>query len=237
MMGSAESDTQAEDDEKPQHEVCITQPYWIGQYEVTNAEYDRFIEAGGYSTRAYWSAEGWNWKSSRVKPNDYDGFTDPNQPRVGISWYEAEAFATWAGGRFPTEAEWEYAARGPSSPLYPWGNNYKPGYANVNESNISGAYLQKTAPVGNYPNGLSWVNAYDMAGNVWEWCTDWFDNRYYDQMVQYDPAGPTNGSYRLLRGGSWSFNPRNARTAYRFWNYPLNVNLSWGVRVVVVSIS
>lgn len=205
---------------------------------MTNVEYQRFIDAGGYNTRNYWSVDGWTEKGTRSKPRDYSGFTEPNQPRVGVTWYEAEAFAKWAGGRLPTEAEWEYAARGPNSPIYPWGDEYEVGYANVDESQIGGAHLKKPMSVGSYPSEVSWVGAYDMAGNVWEWCADWYwydGSGGYDASQRDDPTGAPDGDGHVMRGGSWDYPPRFARAAYREWNVPHDEDDDLGIRLVIVS--
>ncbi len=218
LMGSDPGqDANAQADEMPQHQVCITQGYWIDQYEVTNAAYQQFIGDGGYRNRAYWSADGWQWLTSKqfTAPQDFDFFNSPEQPRVGVSWYEAEAYARWRGGRLPTEAEWEYAARGPDSRLYPWGNAYQNGYANIDESDIGGQKVGRSAAVGSYENGKSWINAYDLIGNVWEWVNDWYDANYYQQRIKDDPPGPTTGTNRVLRGGSYFNDQLCARAACR----------------------
>src|SRR5690606_37691166 len=111
-------------DEPPIHEQCFDAPFWIDRYEVTNAEYARFIAAGGYDNPDYWTEAGWAWRQAfdMIGPLDSDGFTGSDQPRIGVSWYEAIAYANWRGARLPTEREWEYAARGPDNPMYPWGD-------------------------------------------------------------------------------------------------------------------
>jgi iron(II)-dependent oxidoreductase len=231
-IASIEDDTA---DEVPEHDVCITQPFWIGQYEVTNAEYQQFVDADGYTTREYWSDAGWGWRRTRTQPVDHLGSSwEPNHPRVGITFYEAEAFAAWAGGRLPTEAEWEYAAKGAyTTTMYPWGKEYVLGYANVDESYIDGEYLGHVAPVGSYPNNLSWANAYDMAGNVWKWCADWYQDDYYELYILNDPHGPASGIQRILRGGSWSTIPVKGRTANRTYAYPDVEHDIYGVRIVI----
>ncbi len=187
-------------DQQPMHEVCLTKSFWISKVEVTNASYRRFVIAGGYQTRNYWTAEGWAWKGSRTGPqNCGNDFGASTQPRVCISWYEAQAFAAWWGGRLPTEAEWEYAARGPQGSIYPWGNYFVDSRV-VFQGNSGG----KPALVGSLPAGKSWVGALDMGGNVWEWVRDWYDEDYYKLSPKNDPQGGTTGAKRVMRGGAWN---------------------------------
>lgn len=217
--------------EQPPHQVCITKGYWIDAYEVTNAAYQQFIDAGGYTTRDYWSEAGWSWKGSRTTPDDCGSkYNDPQQPRVCVTWYEAEAYAKWRGGRLPTEAEWEYAARGPDALIYPWGNTWDGSKANTYANNYG-----KTKPAGSYESGKSWVGAYDLAGNVWEWVADWYSNSYYQQQVKNDPKGPSSGQYRVLRGGSWDHAQGVARAACRLRFSPDYRSNYVGFRVVSVS--
>ncbi len=240
MMGSDPAqDPTAQPDEMPQHQVCISQGFWLDQYEVTNAAFQAFIDAGGYHRPEFWSTDGWQWVQSKgiTGPLDLFGATKPQQPRVGISWYEAEAYAHWRGARLPTEAEWEYAARGPDSRIYPWGNTYQSGYANFDEQSTGGPHAGQSAPVGSYENGKSWVKAYDMAGNVWEWVNDWYDANYYQQRIVGDPQGPLSGTTRSLRGGSWFNDPSCARAACRHVRFrgrsPDSRDDAVGVRLVV----
>ncbi len=107
--------------------MCFSNGYWIDKTDVTNATYQKFIDAGGYGQQGtWWSDAGWFWLHSMntQHPYNYDGFTDAQQPRVGVMWYEAYAYCRWRGARLPTEPEWEYAARGPNSLIYPWGNTF-----------------------------------------------------------------------------------------------------------------
>jgi formylglycine-generating enzyme required for sulfatase activity len=137
----------------------------------------------------------------------------PDEPRVCVTWYEAEAYARWRGGRLPTEAEWEYAARGPQALIYPWGNTFDGSKANLVDS--SGP-----APVGSFPAGASWVGVQDMAGNAMEWVQDWLDFNYYKQKVKNDPQGPEAGTYKIEKGGWWGSNPFVARGAYHHFEDP-----------------
>jgi len=232
QMGSdPKKDPQAQPNEQPQHEVCITKGFWLDQYEVTNAAFQQFIVNGGYMKREFWSDAGWQWKGNRIQPQDIEGFTAPQQPRVGINWYEAEAYAKWRGGRLPTEAEWEYAARGATGTIYPWGDIYQIGWANVNETSVGGQGRGKTLSVGSFPNGKSWVGAYDMAGNVWEWTSSWYAANYYQQRIKNDPVGAERGELRVARGSSWYLDPSNARSVNRR-DRPFVLETVSGIRVV-----
>ena len=217
--------------EKPAHEVCITQPYWLDQTEVTNAAFDAFISAGGYTQQGLWSDEGWKWLQSQpIKGPDSTCISTssaPQQPRICVSYYEAQAYAKWRGGSLPTEAQWEYAARGTDGRIYPWGNTWNPVGANINTTGIG-----KTTPVCSYPAGNSWSGACDMAGNVWEWVNDWYSDQYYALLVKNDPAGAPGGTYRVLRGGAWDADTIAARSATRggsLADYHLS---SFGFRIV-----
>jgi formylglycine-generating enzyme required for sulfatase activity len=203
--------------EQPQHEVCISQDYWIDQYEVTNAAFQVFVEDGGYTTQEYWSEDGWKWLSRKsVDALPIDTCVEEivaENPRVCITWYEAEAYAKWRGGRLPTDAEWEYAARGAESLVYPWGNEWDETKANV----VGSTGL---TPVGSYPDGVSWVGAHDMSGNAMEWVQDWLDYKYYELQVRDDPTGPETGAQKIEKGGWWGSNPFVARAAYHHFEDP-----------------
>lgn len=131
-----------------------------------------------------------------------------------MTWYEAEAYARWRGGALPTEAQWEYAARGPTSQVYPWGDVF-----DRTRCNVVGATA--AVAVGSYPSGVSWVGAHDMAGNVMEWVRDWLDVGYYRQpSAGQDPVGPPGGTVKVEKGGWWGSNPFVARAAYRHFEDP-----------------
>jgi len=173
------------DDEKPVHNVYISE-FWMDKYEVTNGEYKKCVDAG--ACRAP-EESGSNTRSSYYGNSRYD-----NYPVIYVDWNQAKAYCEWKGGRLPTEAEWEYAARGGlSGARYPNGDNIS-----QSEANYSGS---DTVKVGSYsPNGYG---LYDMAGNVWEWTNDWYEVNYYKYSPSHDPKGPSNGEYRVVRGGSW----------------------------------
>lgn len=200
--------------EHPAHEVHITRGYWIDTTEVTVADFAAFKDAGGYKDQSNWSANGWTWlqgRGTQVLPNPCLA-QKPDEPQVCVTWYEAEAYAHWRGGRLPTEAEWEFAARGPESRVYPWGDEFDGAKANLGNS---------TGPVavGSYPAGASWVGALDMAGNAMEWVTDWWSASYYATSPLEDPTGPDAGTIKIEKGGWWGppagTAPFVARSAFR----------------------
>ena len=204
--------------EQPQHDVRLSRGFWIDTFEVTNAAFQAFVDAGGYADDALWSADGLKWLGTVHRdelPVDCVPDALPDHPRVCVTWHEAEAYARWRGGRLPTEAEWELAARGPESRVYPWGDAWDPAKANVVDSD-------GLTPVGSLPAGASWVGAHDMAGNAMEWVADWLDGEYYAQIVAaaqggevVDPTGPATGAIKIEKGGWWGSDPFVARAAYR----------------------
>jgi formylglycine-generating enzyme required for sulfatase activity len=243
LMGNNGHEGYSNSNELPQHEVQMSE-YQIGEYEVTRGEYRRFITAGGYENSAYWSAEGWAWRAAnnRTQPDYWapqQNWGSPpgtfmqtdRHPVVGVSYYEAEAFCNWAtaalccGGapfHLPTEAQWEKVARwdaATSTPrTYPWGDAWDVSRCNNLGDTLFPQY--QTAPVGSYinPSGASPYGCKDMAGNVWEWCKDWYGSAYYSQTPGggwVDPSGPSSGIYRVLRGGCWLDSDINCRCAYR----------------------
>jgi iron(II)-dependent oxidoreductase len=172
IMGLPANDLFAEEHEKPQREVYLS-AFWIDVYPVTNARFTQFAREGGYETERWWTPAGWAWKChhSICQPLTWGqaGWDGPEQPVAGISWYEADAYARWAGRRLPTDAEWEKAARGIDGRRYPWGNDWPtPQLANFNLS------VGRTTPIGLYPEGVSPYGCHDMAGNVNNWTSDWY---------------------------------------------------------------
>jgi len=201
--------------EQPAHEVTLSKGYWIDTTEVSNAAFAAFVDAGGYTNQAVWSADGRAWLATKDParlPLHCMGDV-PDQPRMCLTWYEAEAYATWRGGRLPTEAEWEYAARGPESRVYPWGDTF-----DRDKANVLNAISPK--PVGSYPAGASWVGALDMSGNAMEWVSDWLATAYYATSPTTDPAGPASGEKKVEKGGWWGSNEFVARSAYRHYEDP-----------------
>ncbi len=206
--------------ESPVHKVSV-KSFWMDSKEVSVAEFAEFIKATNYKTEAEkfgWSgvfdletgewtrSDGANWRN----PDGNGSLPKPNEPVTQISWNDANEFAKWAGKRLPTEAEWEYAARGGlEQNTYAWGNDLRPGGKPVanwwqgkfpEKNTVEDGFL-KRAPVGSFaPNGFG---LFDMSGNVWEWTADWYDENYYANSPKENPKGAENGEVKSIRGGSW----------------------------------
>jgi len=244
LMGNSGSEGESGPSELPQRRVDLPD-YWIGKTEVTRGEYQPFIDTGGYANPEYWSGAGWRWKGDRTEPDRWVAtqtwygapFTQTDKhPALVVTYYEADAFCNWAGVTLPTEAQWEKAARwtGNHANVYPWGDTWDAEKCNnyLDRNTKGGGYERfATAPVGSYPDGASPYGCLDMAGNVWEWCRNW----YMSYPGSDDPFDYTN-KYRVLRGGSWySTGPGYAanRCAYRYGAEPGYTGcLEFGFRVV-----
>ncbi|MCA9028582.1 MAG: SUMF1/EgtB/PvdO family nonheme iron enzyme [Planctomycetaceae bacterium] len=244
MMGSR--DEGAGDNEKP-HRVTISKPFYAGKYEVTVGQALAWLNSG-VTIDAEWVTDGGEYSpvkqsGSRWVLNTSSKFgSSPEQPMQSISWDGAVAFCEWCTQqdakftyRLPTEAEWEYMARAGSTTAYPWGDSLNGREANVDGNapygtNTKGPYLNVTTKVGTYaPN--AW-GLYDTVGNVYEWCSDWYGADYYASSPERDPQGPSSGSSRVLRGGSWLNVAFNARSANRNYVTPDLRHHSIGFRVV-----
>jgi len=206
QMGSNESSN-----EKPVHTVYLD-AFYIDKYEVTNAQYRKFVKAIGRKEPDGYSFVNGTWQNG-FKPWSDSNFKGDNQPVVCVSWNDAKAYADWIGKRLPTEAEWEKAARGGLvGKKYPWGDILT--HDDANYTGTGGKDIWTfTSPVGSFkPNGYG---LYDMAGNVWEWCADWYGSNYHATSPKSNPAGSASGSSRVLRGGSWLDNDDRLRVAFR----------------------
>jgi formylglycine-generating enzyme required for sulfatase activity len=215
-MGSPEDEIGQGDDEGPVHEVCLD-GFWIGKYEVTQAQWQQVMG-----------------KNPSFFNEDKLGRTALDHPVERMSWNDVQEFLQklneQAGEkryRLPSEAEWEYAARAGTETMYFFGNDIDQlkEYAWYSKNSDS-----KTHPVGQRkPN--AW-GLYDMHGNVWEWCQDWYGSDYYSKSPSKNPQGPSSGKARVLRGGAWDNDPENCRSADRSWRAPNGWYIDFGFRVV-----
>jgi formylglycine-generating enzyme required for sulfatase activity len=194
IMGDDEGDA-----EGPAHAVFLDE-YWIDANPVTNQEFARFIEATGFITTATMAGKQ-DWTTHAYPGRE-------SHPVVLVSWTDAEAYAIWAGSKLPTEAQWEKAARGGLvGKRFPWGDDMpSENRVNWNRTYVSGEL--PTSPITTFPPNA--LGVYDMAGNVWEWCHDWYSDDTYSAEPRRDPAGPAAGTYKARRGASW-----NVREAFR----------------------
>ena len=241
LMGSTDSDKDASSDEKPQHMVYLDS-FWIALTEVTNQMFEKFVQETGYQTAAekegsslvlntssgsWEDTPGADWRHPQGPTSSLSGKED--HPVVRVSWEDVVVYCEWAGGRLPSEAEWEKAARGEDGRLYPWGDRDVAGnslnFADVNlnvdwaDKNIDDGY-QFTAPVGSYLMGASPYGILDMAGNVDEWGMDWYSESYYANSPAQNPPGPSTGDHCVIRGSSWLREAIDVRIAHRGWGNP-----------------
>jgi formylglycine-generating enzyme required for sulfatase activity len=207
--------TQALEDERPAHRVWVDR-FAIEIDEVSTAQYAAFIRATGH-------AAPWLWEQVNLAIHH-------DRPVIGVDWHDADAYCRWRGKRLPTEAEWEKAARGTDARLYPWGyQTPTPDLANF-ALGARFSYSQVLMPVHSYDTGTSPYGVRQMAGNVWEWVSDWYGANYYEQSPEKNPAGPGTGQFRVLRGGSWSDLPKYLLTYGRFKLPPETRNSYTGFR-------
>lgn len=197
MMGCSLGDNECSDPERPSHQVTLRRGYWIGQTEVTVGAYKRFVAAT-------------NAKMPPVAPKLDRGWKNVGYPIVDVIWDEANQYCVWAGGRLPTEAEWEYAARGGSSQAR-YGDLNVIAWSKDNAGNRTHEAAAKLA---------NSYGLYDTLGNVWEWVSDWYDPNYYPSAAPQDPTGPAAGQGKVLRGGAWIVDPKLLRVSDRYSNKP-----------------
>ncbi len=237
-MGSQRGD----EDEEPVHQISIS-GFLMDTYEVTNDRYAKFLnsipENERYKIPSYIDlSKKDNGIELRIKP--FIVKTGLNShPVVYVSWYGAKAFAKWANKRLPTEAEWEFAASGGSRMIYSWGSVFNKNILNCMKLD-NDIYLNSmfnffggrgTIPVGMFIPNIN--KLYDMSGNVWEWCEDWYHPKYYHQSPPRNPRGPVSGDQKILRGGSWSlWDAKNFRCAERFFSKPNYMSYNVGFRCV-----
>lgn len=219
-MGDAFNEGGSE--ERPVHNVCVS-AFEMSVYETTNAEYKACVDAGSCMAPGY--------SFSMTRTSYYGNSTYDNYPVIYVNWSQAKAYCEWIGGRLPTEAEWEYAARGGlSGKRYPWGEDAPVcTLGATNGAQYGLCSPNDTIEVGSFAdNGYG---LYDMAGNVWEWVNDWYDSGYYSVSPANDSTGPSSGTYRGLRGGSWTSSPEDGpRAASRGYDDPTSYGADVGFR-------
>jgi len=213
--------------ESPPHTVTLDS-FWIDKYEVTNAQYRKCVEDGDCLEPGCWGNS---------------DFNAADQPAVCVNWIDAQGYCDWVGAQLPTEAEWEYAARGPQRNTYPWGDTFDGEQLNFCDDSCSEEHknpewndgYELTAPVGSFEAGTSWLGALDMAGNVFEWVNDWYQEDYYAVSPQSNPPGPGTGDSKVLRGGSWNSRVYYVASASRRWYRPRENYSDLGFRCVAAS--
>ena len=250
-MGSNDGDV----NEKPVHRVSVD-GFYMDKYEVSVAKFKQFVDVTGYRTEAeklgygnIWTGSSWEKRSGVDWRCDEEGNLrqedQMNHPVIHVSWNDAIAFARWAGKRLPTEAEWEYAAKcGSKQYKYSWGNGEPVGKKG---GNIADEAAKRKCPgwtvLSGYDDGFVFSSPigyfepndfglYDMTGNVWEWCSDWYDKDYYRKSPEQNPQGPSNGGARVTRGGAWNYLPSFARSATRVYDRPWTSYCDRGFRCV-----
>jgi iron(II)-dependent oxidoreductase len=236
----------AYDNERPRHLVALA-PFWIDVTPVTNGAYLEFVDAGGYDEQRYWSDAGWRWRGEsgvrapkhwertpggwRTRTMDRDRVLDPSRPVCHVCYFEAEAFARFAGKRLPTEAEWEAAATWDHGArrvrAYPWGDD-PPTSAHANLDQLA----FDTAPVRAYARNMSPIGCHGMIGDVWEWTSSDFAGYPGFETFPYPEYSEVffGTEYKVLRGGSWATAPHVARATFRNWDYPIRRQIFSGFR-------
>ncbi|MEO6307258.1 MAG: formylglycine-generating enzyme family protein [Nitrospiraceae bacterium] len=207
--------TQSLEDERPKHQVRLP-TFFMDLHEVTTMQYASFLAATNRDAP-------WQW-------NGVDLSQHRDRPVIGVDWSDAVAYCVWKGKRLPTEAEWEKSARGTDAMLYPWGNQAPSKDLANFASGARFSYSQVLMPVQSYEQGKSPYGLYHMAGNVWEWVQDWYGVNYYEVSMEYNPQGPEQGQFKVLRGGSWSDLPKYLLTYGRFKLSPETRNSHTGFR-------
>lgn len=214
-------------DELPLHQVVVDE-FWIDKYEVSNAQFALCVQAGACETPYY---------QRSVTRTEY--YADPefsDYPRVAVSWFEAQEYCNWAGGRLPSEAEWVRAARGEDQRVYPWGDELPNcNLANTLDENTGHMCVGDTASVGSYPLGASPFGVMDLAGNAWEWMADWYHKDYYSFSPRENPQGPEIGGTKVVHGGGFDYSWKHSRIAYTSDHDPKEHKIGFGFRCVMDS--
>lgn len=219
MMGSGEYDYT-----KPIHKVKV-KAFYMGKYEVTNAQYKKFCDEKKIK---------YPKSPDPIRGSDYFGadyfLGKPDYPVINVSWSYAAEYAKWAGGRLPTEAEWEYAARAGTSTQFYWGDKESHEYLNYMGVEGRDKWLY-TSPVGSFPPNPFGV--YDILGNVWEWVGDWYGENYFSKSPVNNPKGPQKGTERVVKGGGWGDGAANTPGGGRDWKPPFMEKEWYGFRIAM----
>jgi formylglycine-generating enzyme required for sulfatase activity len=230
LLGSNAADPEGRSSEQPQLEVSLP-AFWIDQTEVTNGMFSQCVGEGGCSGEVL--------DNTITRNNYYSDLSFGEFPVVNVNWKQATDYCVWAGRHLPTEAEWEKAARGPEGALYPWGDS-DPGCDELNFANPGpgqGQCAEDTLRVGSFPDGASPYGALDMAGNVWEWVSDWYAPDVYTTLDPQAPAGPAFGETRVIRGGGYADGDRDVRAANRHHTDPTIISYFIGFRCALDAVS
>jgi iron(II)-dependent oxidoreductase len=211
-MGGRDEDSPGA--ERPAHTVELS-AYYIGKTPVTNQDYHEFVQCTGHRTPIHWQRG--TFPAGMGK-----------HPVANVSWQDAHDYAAWRNARLPSESEWEKAARGTDERPYPWGTRFTEG-ERCNATNQIGS----TTPVDDYPDGRSFYEVWDMAGNVYEWCQDYFDEEYYKDSPPTNPKGPEGGQERVIRGGSYQETRAALRTTHRMGASEVSTRDNIGFRVAM----
>jgi formylglycine-generating enzyme required for sulfatase activity len=262
QMGSPATDLDAQKSEMPQHRVRISRHYFLGVHPVTVGQFKAFVADTGYQTEAETSGQGgygFDADSRQIAQRPEDTWRKPgfeqsdDHPVVNVSWHDAVTFCNWLSKkekqryRLPTEAEWEYACRAGTTTRFSTGDSADSlkGRANIADRSFKGRFAPDsrwtsedwddgfafTSPVGKFkPN--AW-GLYDMPGNVWNWCADWYGDDYYASSPAEDPKGPDKGEHRVIRGGCWGRDATYARSACRLTCIPVPRSCKVGFRLLL----
>ena len=215
-------------DEEPVHEVFLDE-YWIDKFEVTSVQFSEFLNAHPEDSERYLEL------GSAVTIEKVQGRYQPRPglerlPANRVSWVGADAYCRWKGKRLPTEAEWEKAARGEDQRMFPWGNQWPTNDRVTFRRKFQHLGFDVMEPVDGLSAGISPYGIHQMAGNVWEWVSDWYADDYYDLSPLKNPQGPETGISKVIRGGNWYYKAYYMRTTYRFNELPEVFNVWQGFR-------
>ncbi len=210
-------------DERPNHEVYVD-AFYMDKYELTNARYLQFVTETGHRTPQHPTDPNLGLWKGNMMPESVSEL-----PVINVDWFDAQAYCQWAGKRLPTEAEWEKAAKGPNDWRFPWGD-VEPTQEHANFNQVRWRGEATLVQVGIYDKGKSPYGVYDVAGNVWEWVSDWYDASYYQVSPSRNPQGPESGTYKAVRSSGWQGETPQVRIFTRIKSLPTDRNNSTGFR-------